>query len=113
MLVVLACSREVQFLLNVLIKLHRVLVFYDDVLEDWFLVHERINETTPRTILVGGQLGLDTIFNPGVETQNLLSERGSGIYRVYACFRDPDGDVLVCDDESLMEDTYEFTVTDT
>jgi hypothetical protein len=87
--------------------------FYDTVLEDWFLVHERINETTPRTINVGCELGLDTIFNPGVETQNLLSERGNGTYRVYACFRDPDGDVLVCDDETLMTDSYEFSVTDT
>jgi hypothetical protein len=87
--------------------------YYDEELEDWFLVHERINETTPRTINAGGQLGLDTIFNPGVETQYLLSERGNGTYRVYAAFCDPDGDVLVCDDDTLMSDTYEFTLTDT
>jgi hypothetical protein len=87
--------------------------FYDEVLDDWFLVVEPVNETTPRTIVVGGELGLDTIFNGRVETQVLLSERGNGTYRVYAAFRDPDGDVLVCDDESLMQDSYEFTVTDT
>jgi len=31
-------------------------------------------------------------------------------YRVYAAFRDPDGDVLVCDDEPLLEAWYEFEV---
>jgi len=34
-----------------------------------------------------------------------------GTYRVYVAFRDPDGNVLVCDDDSLMEATYEFTIT--
>ena len=87
--------------------------FYDTVLEDWFLVIEPVNESSPRTISVGSELGLDTIFNGRVETQVLLAERGNGTYRVYACFRDPDGDVLVCDDETLMSDSYEFTVTDT
>jgi PKD repeat protein len=86
--------------------------FYDEVLEDWFLVVEPTNETTPRTIVVGGELGLDTIFNGRVETSVLLSEHGNGTYRVYACFRDPDGDVLVCDDDTLMSDTFEFTLTD-
>jgi hypothetical protein len=86
--------------------------FYDTVLEDWFLVVEPVNETTPRNIVVGGELGLDTIFNGLVETSVLLSERGNGTYRVYAAFCDPDGEVLVCDDESLMEDCYEFMLTD-
>ena len=86
--------------------------FYDTVLEDWFLVIEPVNESSPRTISIGGKLGLDTIFNGRVETQVLLAERGNGTYRVYAFFRDPDGDVLICDDETLMSDSYEFTVTD-
>jgi hypothetical protein len=48
-------------------------------------------------------------FNGLVSTSD-LSGYGNGTYRVYACFRDPDGNVLVCDDDSLMEATYEFTV---
>ena len=79
----------------------------------WVVADDTVNETTPRIINAGDQLGLDTIFNGKVETQNLLAGCGNGTYRVYAAFRDPDGNVLVCDDESLMEDSYEFTVTDT
>ena len=29
---------------------------------------------------------------------------------IWATFRDPDGDVLICDDESLLEAWYEFEV---
>jgi hypothetical protein len=36
---------------------------------------------------------------------------GTGTYRVYASFRDTDGNVLVCDDQSLLEDSYQFTVS--
>jgi len=76
---------------------------------EWVLDDDTVNETTMRTIPVGGQLGLDTFFNGKVNTNDL--SHGSGTYRVYAAFRDPDGDVLVCDDDSLLEATYEFTVT--
>jgi hypothetical protein len=68
------------------------------------------NETTPRTIPVGGQFGLDTVFNGKIHTAYLIGVFGAGLYRVYACFRDPYGNVLACDDDSLMEATYEFTV---
>ena len=64
-----------------------------------------------RTINIGDQLGLDTIFNGNVSTSDLIECYGYGTYRIYTCFRDPDGDVLVCDDESLLEVTYEFTVS--
>jgi hypothetical protein len=77
--------------------------------EDWVLDTEVVDETSTRTILVGGQLGLDTVFNGKVITNDL--SHGSGTYRVYAAFRDPYGDVLVCDDDSLLEAWYEFTVT--
>jgi hypothetical protein len=69
------------------------------------------DETTPRTILVGGQFGLDTVYNGKIHTAYLIGVFGTGLYRVYACFRDPDGNILVTDDESLMEATYEFIVT--
>ncbi len=77
--------------------------------EEWVLDSEVVNETDAETIIVGGQLGLDDIFNPEeVNTDSLA--HGSGTYRVYAAFHDPFGDVLVCDDDSLLEASYEFTV---
>jgi hypothetical protein len=77
----------------------------------WVVADDTVNETSTRTVNSSEQLGLDTIFNGLVNTSDLLSSFGSGSYRVYACFRDPDDDVLVCDDQSLMEASYEFTVS--
>jgi hypothetical protein len=77
--------------------------------EEWISDTEVVDETSTRTVTVDGQLGLDTVFNGLVITDDL--NHGSGTYRVYAAFRDPWGDVLVCDDDSLLEVTYEFTVT--
>lgn len=62
-----------------------------------------------QTINASCQLGLDQFFNGKENTSNFVN--GTGTYRVYAAFRDPDGDVLICDDESLLEATWEFTVT--
>jgi hypothetical protein len=76
--------------------------------EEWVLDTVVVDETSTRTILVGGQLGLDTVFNGLVNTNDL--NHGGGTYRVYAAFRDAYGDVLVCDDDSLLEASYEFTV---
>ncbi|MDH7506722.1 MAG: PKD domain-containing protein, partial [Candidatus Thermoplasmatota archaeon] len=77
---------------------------------EWVLDSEVVNEISMRTIVVGGQLGLDEIFNEEKVNTGSFSH-GSGLYRVYAAFRDPNGNVLVCDDESLLEASYEFTVT--
>jgi hypothetical protein len=85
--------------------------YYNTTLEDWVLANDTVNETSTRTINISDQLGLDTIFNGKVSTNNLLNSFGSGTYRVYACFRDPYGNVLLCDDDSLMEATYEFTLS--
>ncbi|MFO7677834.1 MAG: C25 family cysteine peptidase [Thermoplasmatota archaeon] len=74
----------------------------------WVLDNDTINETTPRTINVGEQLALDLIFNGEISTDDLT--HGDGTYRVYAAFRDPDGDVLICDDETLLAAWYEFEV---
>lgn len=76
--------------------------------EKWVVDHNTVDETFPRVISVGSQLALDTIFNGLVNTNNL--NHGSGLYRVYAVFRDPEGNVLICDDDSLLETWYEFTV---
>jgi len=76
----------------------------------WVVANDTINETSPRTIKSGEQLGLDTIFNSPVNTSN-LSEFGSGTYRIYVAFRDPDGNILVTDNEIELVATYEFTIT--
>jgi hypothetical protein len=85
--------------------------YYNTSDSTWVVADDTINESTPRTIASSGKLGLDTIFNGNVNTTYLIKSFGTGTYRVYAAFRDPDGDVLVCDDESLLEASYQFTVT--
>ncbi len=75
---------------------------------DWIVDDDTINETTPRTINSSDQLALDLIFNGEVSTSDLTN--GDGQYRVYAAFRDPDGEPLICDDESALEAWYEFEV---
>jgi hypothetical protein len=76
---------------------------------EWVLDTEVVNETSTSTVAIDGQLSLDTFFNGKVNTNDL--SHGSGTYRIYAAFRNPDGDVLICDDDSLLEATYEFTIT--
>jgi hypothetical protein len=84
--------------------------YYNTTSSTWILEQEVVNETTVRTINAGSTLALDTIFNPNnVSTSSFTN--GDGAYRVYAAFRDPDGDVLVCDDETLLEANYQFTVS--
>jgi len=52
---------------------------------------------------------LDTVFNGLINTNDLT--QGSGTYRIYAAFRDPDENILKCDDETELVATYEFTIT--
>ncbi|MBU0497009.1 MAG: hypothetical protein KKG04_03530 [Candidatus Thermoplasmatota archaeon] len=90
--------------------------FYNQTSGNWTIADNTINETTPRTmnttggLNAGSVLGLDTIFNGNVYTGD-LSSFGSGTYRIYAALRDPEGNVLVCNDEIKLEATYEFTIT--
>jgi hypothetical protein len=84
--------------------------YYNTTNSTWVFEQEVVNETTPRTINASDVLALDTIFNPhNVSTGNFTN--GDGTYRVYVAFRDIYGDVLVCDDESLLESNYQFTDT--
>jgi PKD repeat protein len=85
--------------------------YYNITSSSWVVADDTINETTPRTITYGGQFGLDTIFNGNVNTTYLINNFGTGTYRIYAAFRDPDSDVLVCDDESLLESNYQFIIS--
>jgi hypothetical protein len=85
--------------------------FWNTTLDEWVLVDEVVNETSARRINSSEQFGLDIVFNDIVSTSDLLDLFGVGTYRVYVAFIDFDNDVLVCDDESLMEDSYQFTVS--
>ncbi len=73
------------------------------------LNHVAVEDTTPRTINSSEQLALDLIFNGLVNTNDFTHEDGT--YRVYAAFRNPDGNVLVTDDENELVATYEFDIT--
>jgi hypothetical protein len=78
----------------------------------WVVDNDTINDTSGslwRTILAGHQLGLDTIFNGRVKTNNL--KYGNGSYRIFAAFRDPDGNLLVGSDQVALISTWPFTVS--
>jgi PKD repeat protein len=76
----------------------------------WVFDSDVVNESYARTVAVGAQLGLDEIFNVKEVNTNFLTY-GGGTYRVYAAFRDPEGNILQCDDDSLLKAIYEFSVT--
>ena len=84
--------------------------YYNTTSAEWEVVDDTINETTARTINGSEKLGLETVFNGLVDTQD-LSDYGNGTYRIYTAFRDLDGDVLVCDDDTELKATHEFTIT--
>ena len=92
--------------------------FYNETSQSWVVVDDTVNESSPRAILwndPGGSpgqhiLALDTIFNGNVNTSD-LSGFGNGTYRIYAAFRDPEGNILECDDETELVATYEFEIT--
>jgi hypothetical protein len=71
--------------------------------------HNTISESAPRIINSSEQLALDSIFNGLVNTNDLSN--GDGTYRVYAAFRDSEGNILKTNDEKEMVSWYEFTVT--
>jgi hypothetical protein len=91
--------------------------YYDPVNFTFVCMGFGANESTPRTLDVGEQVGLDTIFNglaytsDIIEFMNDLPPWFGPPYRVYAAFRDPDGNVLKCDDETYLEAYWDFTVT--
>ncbi len=84
------------------------LQYYEN--NSWIFVDDAVNETTPRTINSSGQFGLDTVFN-GLLNTSMLTYFGNGTYRVYAAFRDPDGNILKCNDDTELFATRQFTIT--
>ena len=75
----------------------------------WVVDNTTVNETTPRTITAGHYLCLDTIFNGKIKRTDLKD--GSGTYRIYAAFRDPNGNILVGSDLKRLVSSYQFTVS--
>ena len=75
----------------------------------WVVDNDTINETSPRTITSGSQLALDTIFNGHVRASDLT--HGTGTYRVYAAFRDPEGNILRTNDDVDLEAWWQFSKT--
>jgi hypothetical protein len=75
----------------------------------WIVDNDTVNETTPRTITIGSQLALDTIFNGKIRASNL--QHGSGMYRVYTAFRDPEGNILKTNTGSELKAWWQFSKT--
>ncbi|HIH29531.1 MAG TPA: hypothetical protein HA260_06985 [Thermoplasmata archaeon] len=86
--------------------------YYDSgkgVAPRWVVDNDTVNETSPRTINSGNQLALDTIFNGKIRASNL--QHGTGTYRVYAAFRDPDGNILKTNDGAELKAWWQFSKT--
>jgi hypothetical protein len=98
--------------------------YYNTSSSTWVVANDTVNESDTRTIYwespggTPGQhiLALDTIFNArSVNTSSF--QYGNGTYRVYACLRDPDGNVLQVSSSGgsstmrSIDAWYEFTVT--
>ena len=85
--------------------------YYNETLENWVVDNDTVNETTPRTINTGSQLALDTIFNGLVQASDLT--HGTGTYRIYTAFRDPEGNILRTndDDDMYLEAWWQFSKT--
>jgi hypothetical protein len=75
----------------------------------WIVDNDTINETSPRTINSSSQLALDTIFNGLVRASDLA--HGTGTYRIYAAFRDPEGNILRTDDDVELVSWWQFSKT--
>ncbi len=88
--------------------------FYNSSQAKWVLDNDTVNESTPRIITASGsgsgsQLGLDTIFNGLVRASDLT--HGTGTYRVYAAFRDPEGNILRTNDDVDLKAWWQFSKT--
>jgi hypothetical protein len=83
--------------------------FYNTSQSKWLLDNDTVNETSPRTINIGSQLALDTIFNGKIRASNL--QHGTGTYRVYTAFRDPEGNILKTNTGSELKAWWQFSKT--
>ena len=81
--------------------------YYNSTQGKWIVEKDTINETSSRTISGSAQLALDTIFNGHVRTNEL--HHNSSNYRVYAAFRDPNGNVLKTSSGVWLKAWWQFT----
>jgi hypothetical protein len=84
--------------------LHIQIQYYNQ--STWYVANDVINEDSPRTITVGNQLALDTIFNGLLNTTDIPCM--NGLYRVYATLEDPEGNPLICNDNQVLVGTHQF-----
>jgi hypothetical protein len=84
--------------------------FYNNSQGTWLLDNDTVNETSPRTITCSSQLALDTIFNGLVRSSSDLTH-GTGTYRVYTVFRDPDGNILKTNSGVELKAWWQFSKT--
>jgi hypothetical protein len=75
----------------------------------WVVDNDTVNETFTRTINTGQQLSLDAIFNGLIRASNL--QHGTGTYRVYTAFRDPDCNILRTNDNVELVAWWQFSKT--
>ena len=75
----------------------------------WIVDNTTVNETTPQTITADHQFGLDTVFNGTIKRNDL--KEGNGTHRIYAAFRDPEGNILVGSDQKHLSSSWQFTVS--
>ncbi|HVQ01114.1 MAG TPA: PKD domain-containing protein, partial [Candidatus Thermoplasmatota archaeon] len=80
--------------------------FYNTSQGKWLVDQDTVNEITPRTIIGGALLSLDNIFNGHVRASDLT--QGTGTYRVYAAFRDPEGNILKTDSRVELNAWWQF-----
>ena len=83
--------------------------FYNASQDKWLVDNDTINETSPRTINSCSQFALDTIFNGEIRASNL--QHGTGTYRVYTAFRDPEGNILKTNNGSELKAWWQFSKT--
>jgi hypothetical protein len=89
-----------------LIQIHS---FDAEQIPSWSIENDVVNETSPRTINSSSQLPLDLIFNGLIRASELT--HGEGLYRVYAAFRDPEGNILRTDDDVELVSWWDFSKT--
>jgi hypothetical protein len=83
--------------------------YYDDFSEQWVLDTEVVNQSTRQVVNISEQLGLDQFFNGVIRASDLT--HGPGLYRVYAAFRDPEGNILRTDDDLELVAWWQFNKT--
>ncbi len=83
--------------------------FYNASQGTWVLDNGFLNESSPRTINSGKQLGLDTVFNGNIRASDL--QHGTGTYCIFTALRDSDGNILRTNDGKELAAWWLFNKT--